>query len=541
MAKRLDKSGRLKRLLEAGYLPEELPPPFVSGSFSTYRESLHKNWLTVPNQKYQHFKSSADVISIPKFGHERRKISVVNPVNQMRVSRIVSDNWIDIRDFINKSAISEFRAVFDQKGSRAIFGVDWDGVSERRNTIAARYAGQFHTDISKFYPTIYTHSIAWAYFGKKNVQSSLNAPWLKKSYLEALDVEVRHGQRNQSVGIPIGPDTSRIISEIVARGIEKSIEYRLPDLADRALRYVDDFTIGVNDGEAEDRTVIAVELAFAEFELGMNFAKTKFVNHKVPLPELWKEHLSSVPLINRPERQRDKLDNYFDIAFRSAEKSEKDAVLKWAVKRSRSFKIDRRNQRYFFEKILHVGRRAPACMGAICQLLIDAKHTGQDLPMDSIRKYISDYIKISGETGHVYEVMWALFLCKGLSIQLKNSEVTHLFSMPAATVALILMDLDSRGLVDGGIDDSQWRNLCASPDGLRGPMWLLAYEAVRKGWWQIPTTYVATDPFFGPMLAKGVFFYDENKNVLSTKKERRENAWLSILRRRILSHWEEYA
>ncbi|MBU1346229.1 MAG: RNA-directed DNA polymerase [Alphaproteobacteria bacterium] len=541
MAKKLDKSGRLKRLLEAGYLPDELPPPFVSGTFSTYRESLHRKWQTVPQQKYQHYKSSPDVLSIPKYGHERRKIAIVNPINQMRLSRVIADNWIDIRDFINTSKISEYRAIFDLNGRRAIFGVDWDAVSSRRNTISAQYSGQFHTDISKFYPTIYTHSIAWAYFGKQLVQANLNANWLKQSYLNSLDIEIRHGQRNQSVGLPIGPDTSRIVAEIVARGIEKAVEVRIPDLGDRALRYVDDFTVGVNDGEAEEHTVIAVELAFAEFELGMNFAKTKFINHKVALPELWKEHLSTVPLINRPERQRDKLENYFDIAFRAAEKSEKDAVLKWAVKRARSFKIDPKNQKYFYEKILHVGRRAPACMGAISQLLIDARHNSQTLPIDSIRKYISDNIKVAGKTGHAYEVMWALFLCKGLSITVNRSEVEHLFSMSSSSVALILMDLDRRGLIDGGIDDTIWMQDCANANGLQSPMWLLAYEAVRKGWWSVPTTYVQADPFFDPMLLKGIHFYDENKNVPPTRRERRESAWLSLIRQRILSQWQDYA
>ena len=57
---------------------------------------------------------------------------------------------------------------------------------------------------------------------------------------DKLDRLVRKGQDNQTIGIPIGPDTSRILSEIIAVGIEK----KFIDLSgleeDRVFRYVDD-------------------------------------------------------------------------------------------------------------------------------------------------------------------------------------------------------------------------------------------------------------------------------------------------------------
>jgi hypothetical protein len=161
--------------------------------------------------------------------------------------------------------------------------------------------------------------------------------------------------------------------------------------------------------------------------------------------------------------------------------------------------------------------------------------------MESVRKYAVDCIRVSGKSGHSYEVAWALFLCKGLNIKLMRSEVEHLFSTLSSTVALVLMDLNSRGLIDGGIDDDFWRQQCGHGNGLRGSMWMLAYEAVLKDWWSVPTTYVAADPLFGPMLSKRISFYDANKNVPSTKKEYRRNAWLSMLRQKIFSNWQAYA
>jgi hypothetical protein len=43
-AKLPSKTVRFRRLLEAGFLPEELPPPFVSTDLGRWREYLGKEW-----------------------------------------------------------------------------------------------------------------------------------------------------------------------------------------------------------------------------------------------------------------------------------------------------------------------------------------------------------------------------------------------------------------------------------------------------------------------------------------------------------------
>jgi hypothetical protein len=45
-------------------------------------------------------------------------------------------------------------------------------------------------------------------------------------------------------------------------------------------------------------------------------------------------------------------------------------------------------------------------------------------------------------------------------------------------------------------------------------MWMLAYEAARKGWLRerVPG-FVTRDAFFGPMSQLGVSFYDESRRL----------------------------
>ena len=68
-------------------------------------------------------------------------------------------------------------------------------------------------------------------------------------------------------------------------------------------------------------------------------------------------------------------------------------------------------------------------------------------------------------------------------------------------------------------------------------MWLLVYEGTLKGWLPKQTPcFVAGDPLFGPMLSKKVKFYDEKRNVTTTKRELKlKNAHDAIARRIFLN------
>ena len=70
---------------------------------------------------------------------------------------------------------------------------------------------------------------------------------------------------------------------------------------------------------------------------------------------------------------------------------------------------------------------------------------------------------------------------------------------------------------------SRWKD-AFSPDGLRSPLWLLVYEMHRKQWLNVVSagSFVENDPFFGPLLKSGVYFYDENRNVRKLKREARQ-------------------
>jgi hypothetical protein len=68
--------------------------------------------------------------------------------------------------------------------------------------------------------------------------------------------------------------------------------------------------------------------------------------------------------------------------------------------------------------------------------------------------------------------------------------------------------------MDGKLKLSHWK-ASAKADGLKSEMWLVAYEATKKGWWRgnCSNTFITGHPFFADILAKDVEFYDTKRKA----------------------------
>jgi hypothetical protein len=500
---------------------------------------LLQDW--VGSTVYEKFRSRPEQFTIPRHGAGRRRITIPNPINFYRLAATISDGWTKIRDHISRSNITEFRPILDAEGPRAIFKLDFGIIDRRTAEILSDYDYAFKTDITRFYHSIYTHSIAWALHGKTWVKQNLNSPQFKASLGNKLDVELRKGQEDQSIGMPIGPDTSRILSELVAVGLERELQPLLSNLDRRSVRYVDDILIGFDEGESEDQVAAALEAAMSHYELDINVSKTRTLGKRGVESMDWVSELKACRIqVGRADNQRSDLERFFTLALFYAGENEKDAVLKWAMKRARTFRLYNNNVPLYFDYMIRMARRSLSTLPILAQSLIEARSIGKPVPLDRVEKFICDVIRVHSRVGHAFEVSWSLFIAKGLHIPLRRDWLTDVFKIESSLCALLCMDLNARGLIDGGIDEAAWLPY-ATTDGLASPMWLLAYEAVRKGWWADGRRdYVDSHPLFGPMLQRGVFFYDEERNVPRLRRELKEARTQRIRASLIFSRWEEY-
>jgi hypothetical protein len=531
------KDQRLKRMLEAGFFPRDLPPPFVAADFARYRKHLRKNWAPADLGK---FASDPEHYSVPRFGRARRRFSIVNPINHFKVADLIANEWSEIRTFLKKSKVSEFKPVFDMTGERTFFNIDFEMIEMRTAELLSKYRSCFKTDISRYYHAIYTHSIPWALYGKAYCKANYKTPAFKLKLGDKLDKVVRQCQSDQTIGIPVGPDTSRVIGEIIGVGIEAEIGKLLFDFDARAIRYVDDIHIGFDERSSVDGLLTTITRAFSQFELDINLEKTTVLGVGESISPEWTAVLRRYSIARRSDRQQADLEYYFKTALYFSEMNPRDQVLVYAIKRSRSFRISNSVLGYYVSFLLRLCRKDSSCFPAVVQILTEANYLKKQIDLALIKSFIVDTIRYNAPIHNYFEVSWALFLAKALRIQLAKAELSGVFEAESSVCALLTMDLNSRSLVAGGIDDGYWRSHY-NADGLKSNMWLLVYESTLKKW--IPATapcFVSAHPLFGKMLSKKISFYDVNKNVLTTKRELRAMRIRSRLSNLVFQNIERY-
>ena len=141
-------------------------------------------------------------------------------------------------------------------------------------TILSRHPVILKADIANFFHTIYTHSIPWGVLGKQHVKDIREGKDkkaksdLEKHWASLLDVAIQGGNSRETFGIPVGPDTSRIVAELLLVGVHKSQPFAEMIDGHGAYRIVDDFFIGFEDETSARRCLDELRRAL----MGVQFA-----------------------------------------------------------------------------------------------------------------------------------------------------------------------------------------------------------------------------------------------------------------------------
>lgn len=502
---------RLWRLLAAGYFPSELPPPFQTDEFAASANHLSAKWN---HSEIYKFLTKPEHYSSPRYGHARRKLSIVNPINQLSVAALLADNWFIVTQRLKRPSVTEFKPKIVLKGKgRAITGVDFDEVAKRKVELLSKFGRYVKTDIARFYPSIYTHSIAWAIVGKATAKANHQTKAFKTSFANKIDAAVRAGQEGQTIGIPIGPDTSRIISELVAIEIETDLLNGLPDWRQRSVRYVDDMLVGIDETESEADILSKLTASLYEYELELNAGKTKINGLGIRHAPEWIHYIRSFKLGPSPSKQRDDLDSYFEHSLFLADENPQENVLLFACKRACSLPLGEENSGHLVRWLLYCCRRAPSCLRFVSEFLA-AKPPADPTVKDEVSSFILQQIPRKAEAAHTEELAWLLFWAREIGLKLPESILNSCSRIRSSVVALVALDIRDAGNVVGILDETHWRGFCNS-DGLMSEMWLVAYEASKRQWWSSPQNcdFIANHKFFADLMAMNVSFYDRNKKA----------------------------
>lgn len=495
---------QLQDLLSRGYFPIQLPVGFSTTQLAENIEALQASWDEALDGRGR-ILSQSERFSVARSSYSRRTTSIPNPVNFYGLAKDICRYWPQIQEHFNKSEIS--RSIPGAGGSlRAIELTKFTDLYEERvrRSAGARYA--LVTDISSYFPTIYTHTIPWALHTKALAKA--NRGKSDQYFGNALDQRCMGTQDGQTIGLPIGPDTSHIIAEMIGVAIDDSIRDALGGWP-KGFRYVDDFTFFFNTREEAERALAVIIKCVSAFELQINASKTKIVEVRELVQESWKYTLKKLNVSPKRRQQKDDIHHYFEVLFSLEARFKDESLVKYGLKQLSSTIIKKSNWPIAEAYLLKCGYGFPNTLQVITQILVTYHRHQYELNREALGDFCRNLLGSASAANHHSETAWLLWLCKELGISLEAPLVQQVLQMESSVCSLIALDLNQSGLVAGELNLADLEPL-ATGQALVGNNWMLAYEGGRRRWLSnLNLEFIQGEPCFAAMLAAGVGFYSE--------------------------------
>jgi hypothetical protein len=309
------------RILLTEVLPYETPLWFTNEFFYDVCinsgldniPSSVRNYFTVEGKKQTHHQSRIPLnYRIKKDTVGERELSVMHPNSQLEFVEFYNKYKDLLIYYCNKEEVSLRKPVkianrfIKEKSldSIRVSGVEEDNaereycssyfVYDRMGFIYKFYESyEFHRlekkypfliklDVARCFNHIYTHAIEWAAKSKAFVKNNLKP--FHSSFASEFDSLMRTANYDETNGILIGPEISRIFAEIILQRIDqdtirilgkngihfkKDYEFR---------RYVDDYFFFYNDLSLKSKITEAIEKSLEFYRLYINDQKREFLS-----------------------------------------------------------------------------------------------------------------------------------------------------------------------------------------------------------------------------------------------------------------------
>ena len=489
---------RLTRLLVRGFYPRELPPPFRTNHFTKIRDTLS------PPEKYS---GSTTYYRGANHRGEFRSFGVINPVNYFLLSRFIAQHWADIKKVYalssSSGAVPRFPRV--KTRGRALEPFSLAHLRAIRHRIASTFPIVVRLDINSFYGSVYTHAIPWAVLGKETAKTMHNNGTLNGHWSDTLDKLVRSCNQTQTIGIPIGPDTSRIISELLLARIDADLTARATDITARQLfHHIDDYQFGAYTAAQAESHHANFVTAIARYELRLNEFKTK-MDHGLSSPETPFEHRFE---ILHAKEGGSFVDHFFDILFAEAARLPQYNIAGYALKLFAPKLLGKSERPLVVNYLQRLLLALPAqARFALPPLLAIYERDG--FQKSHIRHLLTWAIATCARRGDAASVLWFLYAAMFLGVHLNAETCRFCFDLSCELVDLVLFHGKALGLFTSPVADLRRRY---KPADFASPAWLPLYEVQRNVWDQSPAfsklgTAHDHNCLYDHMCTNGVEFY----------------------------------
>ncbi|HLG74571.1 MAG TPA: RNA-directed DNA polymerase, partial [Chloroflexota bacterium] len=335
-------------------------------------------------------------------------LEIPNPLPHIRLCDVIEKQWPALSTHVAQSKLSLSTPVPGPTLGRALTTRVAPGRT-RSTRITLRTRGKFvlTADVASCYRSIYTHSIPWALRSKA---------WAKVNRKDTdwenlLDTVVRHERNNQTNGIPIGPDTSLLVAEVVLTAADKA--FAAQRIRCKGFRFVDDFELVCESRSQAEDALVALQRALKEIELDLNPTKCSIDELPAAVERTaWSNTLRLWPFENKTKSKlATELIGYFDTAFRLAKANKGQPVLRYAIPRLNSddIDIDRSNWTLYQDLLLQCAVAEPGSLFEVLRQFFRCQTKGFKIRQGVTSDVLNHHIAFHAPLMNASEVAWALF------------------------------------------------------------------------------------------------------------------------------------
>lgn len=424
----LDKIKVHKRLLCFGFFPDWFEWIFTSESFGNF---------VLENEELEIFKTTSEKFSLLKFKLTRnnnvpRYMWIPHPLAYIQLCNCIKENWdkIDERIWKDNDGYQTTSMVIprDNDEQRLIKITKYKQLDELttetrlidrwlkkddstfialKKQFWAKYIA--HTDISWFFANIYSHAIPWALVWKDISKSNRS----KTEWFNQLDYYSRLLKNDETNWIPIWPDSSHIISEIILSQIDKNLS------AYKFIRYIDDYHCYSQDREGAESFIKDLSQQLNFYQLELNEKKTFIEKLPQPLTDEWVRKLQSFNFTEQPNT--DCIVQFLDLATKLSNEKWDFSPFKFALKRMESYLSNNQDLKVIFLYLSNIALLHPyfiASIDKIIEKMLEVSDGTTHLELlDLIKNYI--WLTIIKHSSYCRSdvIIWWFYIAKKYNIK----------------------------------------------------------------------------------------------------------------------------
>ena len=457
-------------LLGDGLFADKLPPVFTSRPFCDWCKS--KSFSSAPDFP----KKGTPYVTVDCMRNTNvpRVMGVPNPFTYDYLCAFLRDHWDKIRKFFRTHTHNQGHKVSQlhlqrMRGTASLFKMNYHRKDENCDPLLPelmmgnRY--EVDTDISNFFPSVYSHSLVWALESKEWAKGKQHEGWQNE-----LDHRVRMIKYDETNGLLIGPHVSNLLSEIILVRVDE----KLCDSKDwKYVRCIDDCTCYAVSKEAAERFIVEQSAALKEYGLALNQKKTRVIEMPNPSESRWLRELTDYLAGLSDLIDLGTIRACIDFLLELLRETGDCAVLSYAMSPLSKKQFTEPARLYYVRYVLHLASIYPYLYRYLDERLFQP--FGVELVL--LQGFFKQMYEHGLEARNYEEVSYALYFSVRYGIRIEDYDVSQIIGANDCVLLCLALiytrawKLDETPLHDHAIT--------LQKKGLFWEYWLFAYEALR--------------------------------------------------------------